>query len=70
MVLGLSRTVPTIIFRPSQIRRINDNLADGSSEKTEFDDQDLEWPELHDARRPNVMNDVRFAMSFIKNTVS
>ena len=57
---GLSKTVPTVVFRPSQLRIINNTLADGSPESTEFDDLKLNWPKLHDADHPQVMNDVRF----------
>ena len=38
---------------------VDDTLADGSPEPTDFNDSKIEWPKLHDADRPQVMNDVR-----------
>jgi hypothetical protein len=53
--LGLSRTIPTLAFKPSQILRVDDIKADGLPEDTRFNDPTLTWDE-----RPEpgtVMND-------------
>lgn len=42
--LALSRTTPTLIFKPSNIRYIPDVKSDGAIESTEFNDDALEWP--------------------------
>ena len=55
---GLSRTDPTVVFYPSQVRWINDIRADGTLESSVFDDTELSWPELYNAQSPHVMNDV------------
>ncbi|KAF2491915.1 hypothetical protein BU16DRAFT_564396 [Lophium mytilinum] len=57
--LGLSRTAPTIVFRPSQVRFVADTFADGSPEDSTFNDPRLEWPENDgvDPSKPPVMND-------------
>lgn len=52
--LALSRTTPTLVFKPSQIRRIPDKRGDGTPEATEFNDPNLNWSERC---RPQVMND-------------
>ncbi|KAF2828010.1 hypothetical protein CC86DRAFT_438904 [Ophiobolus disseminans] len=53
--LGLSKTIPTLMFLPSQIRQIRDTYSDGTPEATEFDDDNLSWAEK--ANGPQVMND-------------
>jgi hypothetical protein len=53
--LGLSRTVPTLIFKPSQVRQVPDTLSDGQPEATEFNDPSLPW-NFADIDR-QVMND-------------
>jgi len=55
--LGLSRTIPTLAFKFSQIRRVKDTLADGSAEDERFNDQNssIIWPTSYPARA--VMND-------------
>lgn len=53
--LALSRTTPTLAFKPSQIRRIPDILADLTPEAQEFNDRSLDWTEQYDERP--VMND-------------
>ncbi|KAF2259344.1 hypothetical protein CC78DRAFT_586077 [Lojkania enalia] len=53
--LGLSKTVPTLIFKPSQIKYVNDILADGTPEDTQFNDSNLIWDSSY-GERP-VMND-------------
>jgi hypothetical protein len=53
--LGLSRTIPTFAFRPSQIIRKRDVLANGTPEDREFNDASLNWSELCDEFP--VMND-------------
>ncbi|KAF1914659.1 RNA dependent RNA polymerase-domain-containing protein [Ampelomyces quisqualis] len=53
--LALSRSTPTFTFKPSQIRRIPDLLADLTPEAREFDDQNLDWSEKP-KERP-IMND-------------
>ncbi|KAJ9638245.1 hypothetical protein H2199_006932 [Coniosporium tulheliwenetii] len=53
--LGLSRTHPSLVFLPSQIRRIKDVHADGTPEATCFNDQSLHWEDIHDPE--TVMND-------------
>lgn len=52
--LGLSKTTPTLIFKPSQIRRVEDIRANGTPEDTQFNDIYLKWESITD--RP-VMND-------------
>jgi hypothetical protein len=53
--LGLSRTIPTLMFKPSQLRRVPDTLANGTPEETRFNDPTLDWDEKPS---PNaVMND-------------
>ncbi|KAL1651490.1 hypothetical protein SLS61_005441 [Didymella pomorum] len=52
--LGLSRTTPTLIFKPSQLRFVKDITATGDREATEFDDPGLHWVEIP---RNIVMND-------------
>jgi hypothetical protein len=58
--LGLSKTVPTLVFKPSQIRYVEDIAADGTPEDTRFDDKSLHWPHIDD--KP-VMNDGCSVMS-------
>jgi len=41
--LGLSRTSPTLVFKPSQMVRVRDTWSDGNREATEFDDPTLRW---------------------------
>jgi hypothetical protein len=53
--LGLSKTIPTLVFLPSQIRRTLDVLADGTPEAQDFNDSKLDWSE-HCDEQP-VMND-------------
>ena len=53
--LGLSRTIPTFVFKPSEIRRLRDTLADDTPEAHEYDDDNLDWSERCDDRP--VMND-------------
>lgn len=55
VALGLSRTTPTFVFKPSQIRRVKDKVADGTPEEDEFNDKDLDWSEK--TGEPQVMND-------------
>ncbi|KAF2026769.1 RNA-directed RNA polymerase 2 [Setomelanomma holmii] len=54
--LGLSKTTPTITFKPSQIRRIRDTYSDGIPEATGFNDPNLPWPDEAKLDR-QVMND-------------
>lgn len=44
--LGLSRTTPTLTFKPSQLVFVKDKTATGDREATEFDDPRLRWPEI------------------------
>ncbi|KAF2744025.1 TCTP-domain-containing protein [Sporormia fimetaria CBS 119925] len=53
--LALSRTVPTLVFKPSQIRRVEDILADRAPEDTQFCDFTL--PSENTTGEPEVMND-------------
>lgn len=53
--LGLSRTIPTLSFKPSQIRRMPDTYADRTPEAQEFNDATLDWTEHYD--KIPVMND-------------
>lgn len=41
--LGLSRTVPTQIFKPSQVRFVPDVFSNGEQEATQFNDPSLRW---------------------------
>jgi hypothetical protein len=53
--LGLSRTKATLVFKPSQVRFIDDTFADGSLEDTQYDDPSIPFTYPH---KPNtVMND-------------
>jgi hypothetical protein len=52
--LGLSRTVPTLVFKPSQVIWAEDITADGTPEDARFNDPSLRWPEIEDGA---VMND-------------
>ncbi|KAL6707441.1 hypothetical protein ACN47E_004011 [Coniothyrium glycines] len=53
--LGLSRTIPTLTFKPSQIRRLEDKKATEMPETIEFDDGSLDWSER--CKDQPVMND-------------
>ncbi|KAF2203470.1 hypothetical protein GQ43DRAFT_498971 [Delitschia confertaspora ATCC 74209] len=53
--LALSRTTPTISFKPSQVEYIADTLADGSREDTKFNDRSLDWSETYP--KDVIMND-------------
>jgi hypothetical protein len=46
--LGLSRTVPTLAFKPSQVYRVPDRHADNTPEDVRFNDPSLLWPEFED----------------------
>lgn len=52
--LGLSRTTPTLVFKPTQLIRVHDTLANGDREATEFDDPCFKWGQ---APSDQVMND-------------
>ncbi|KAF1364385.1 hypothetical protein EJ07DRAFT_99234 [Lizonia empirigonia] len=52
--LGLSRTIPTLVFKPSQITRVRDILANGETEAAEYNDPTLYWK---DVPPDQVMND-------------
>jgi hypothetical protein len=52
--LGLSRTVPTLIFRPSEVRYVPDILSNAETECTEFNDSRLKWEIVPEGQ---VMND-------------
>ncbi len=52
--LGLSRTVPTLIFKPSQVTYIRDKRANGEREDSKFNDPNLEWNAIP---KDKVMND-------------
>ncbi|KAL1594352.1 hypothetical protein SLS60_010112 [Paraconiothyrium brasiliense] len=54
--LGLSRTIPTIAFKPSQIVYVKDMTVDETPEDTHFNDNTLEsWPHIYP--KDTVMND-------------
>ncbi|KAF2715699.1 hypothetical protein K504DRAFT_529828 [Pleomassaria siparia CBS 279.74] len=53
--LGLSRTTPTLAFKPSQIRYERDTMADRSPEDTRYNDADLAWHDDYEDKV--VMND-------------
>lgn len=55
IALGLSRTIPTLVFKPSQIRLVKDIRSDGTPEANEFNDEGLDWDEK--CSQPQVMND-------------
>ena len=42
--LGLSRTIPTLVFSPEQIEFVHDKLSTDDLEDTQFDDRKLDWP--------------------------
>jgi hypothetical protein len=53
--MGLSRTIPTLVFKPSQIKPLRDVRADLTQGAREFNDPHLDWDEQCDGRP--VMND-------------
>ena len=55
--LGFSKTLPTLIFLPSQIREVLDILADGTAESTYFLERGRRLRETFDPKDPKVMND-------------
>lgn len=55
--LGLSRTVPTLTFKPSQLRLKNDTLADGTPEDTRFNDPAIPSDKYGIPTERAVMND-------------
>lgn len=54
---GFSKTYPTLVIKPRQMRRIGDRLADGSPEDSALNDEDLIWADAQ-ATKSRVMNDV------------
>ncbi|CAI6336529.1 unnamed protein product [Periconia digitata] len=54
--LALSRTIPTLVFKPSQIRFVKDQLADGVAEDLTFSDPTLRAVDQKISHRA-VMND-------------
>lgn len=52
--LGLSRTVSTLTFKPSQRRFVRDKMSNEEAEAEEYNDSRLEWPPV---LKPEVMND-------------
>ncbi|KAH9870156.1 hypothetical protein J1614_007078 [Plenodomus biglobosus] len=55
VALGLTRTIPAFVFKPSQIRRVKDKVSDGTPEEDEFNDKNFDWSEK--CGEPPVMND-------------
>lgn len=55
---GISKTVPTLRFLPSQIYEVGDVLADGAEEATSFNDPQYGFPQGADLPEKSVMNDV------------
>lgn len=53
--LGLSRTTPTLEFKPSQIKVIPDKFSNNTPEATEFNDPNLDWSDQ--CKKNQVMND-------------
>lgn len=51
--LGLSRTTPTLVFKPSQVRHVPDVYSNGEEESTEFDDPALDWRTAPDKQKMN-----------------
>jgi hypothetical protein len=58
--LGLSRTLPTLEFKPSQVLHVSDCLSNGETEAIEFNDVELSWPKVP---KEKVMNDGCSVMS-------
>ncbi|KAJ4346166.1 hypothetical protein N0V95_005630 [Ascochyta clinopodiicola] len=58
--LGLSRTIPTLVFKPSQVTRVGDIVANGESEAAEYNDPTLYWEDVPDSQ---IMNDGCSTMS-------
>ncbi|KAJ4320958.1 hypothetical protein N0V94_003134 [Neodidymelliopsis sp. IMI 364377] len=52
--LGFSRTIPTLIFKPSQVHRIPDLLSNNENEASEYNDAMLYWRDIPGGQ---VMND-------------
>lgn len=56
--VGISKTIPTLVFLPNQIHPVSDILANGEEEATSFNDPLLKWPRRADLPENSVMNDV------------
>ncbi|KAK8177893.1 RNA dependent RNA polymerase-domain-containing protein [Phyllosticta citrichinensis] len=54
--LGLTTTTPTLSFKPSEVRYVQDIIADDTPEDDEFNDPALQWPKDRTKER-RVMND-------------
>lgn len=52
--LGLSKTIPALTFKPSQITRVPDIIANGECEAAEYNDPTLYWKDVPTGQ---VMND-------------
>jgi hypothetical protein len=59
--LGLSKTIPTAVFKPSQIQYVRDKKANGQPEETEYNDPNLSWHQKVDPLE--IMNDGCATMS-------
>ena len=55
--VGFSETTPTISFRPSQIRWVDNMYANGEAEHMEHADLKFTWDNTYDVGDPTVMND-------------
>lgn len=53
--LGLTTTLPGLVFKPSQVKIIDDIKASRQAENTQYDDSSLTWPK--DKKKDRVMND-------------
>jgi hypothetical protein len=51
--LGLSRTVPTLVFKPSQIERVRNIISNGEKESVDFNDPRLHWQMVPDGQKMN-----------------
>lgn len=51
--LGLSRTVPTLVFKPSQVKPVRDIRSNGEKECTKFNDASLQWPAVPEDQKMN-----------------
>lgn len=62
--LGFSKTFPTLLFQPDQVRQVEDIYANGASEGIAYNDPDMDWRTHHDQTKPRVMNDGCSRISF------
>ncbi|KAL9055752.1 MAG: hypothetical protein Q9162_003388 [Coniocarpon cinnabarinum] len=55
--LGFSSTIPTIVFKPSQVHEVPNKLSDGLPEDAALNDQLFDWTAVAHPSHPREMND-------------